>query len=52
MRKKDVSSLFKPDFESYVPKLAENQKTVRIARGLEVEENAEMIIDNLVSIGS
>lgn len=47
IRKKDVISLFKPDFESYIPKLPENQKIVRIARGLEHEENAEMIIDNL-----
>jgi len=45
--KRDISSLFKPDFESYVPKLPENQKTVRISRGLDKEENAEMIIDNL-----
>ena len=41
--KKSISSLFKPDFESYIPKLAENQKLVRIARGLETEENGAFV---------
>lgn len=45
-KKKDILSLFKPDFESYIPKLQENQKLVRIQRGLEKEENG-LIIDNL-----
>lgn len=30
--------LFKPDFKAYVPKLEENQKLVRIARGFEFEQ--------------
>lgn len=46
VNKESLTALFKPDFESYIPKLEENQRIVRIDRGLEKEENG-LIIENM-----
>lgn len=45
--KRDFYTICQPDFESYVPKLPENQKLVRISRGLEKEEHVIFGNDNV-----
>lgn len=44
--KKPFLSLFKPDFENYIPDKTDNQRLVRIARGFEVDEKMDMEFNN------
>lgn len=46
INKKPFLSLFKPDFENYIPDLPENQELVRIARGLETPKKKDLKFTN------
>lgn len=52
INKKPFLSLFKPDFENYVPDLPENQRLVRISRGLEALSEKDVQFSNKVNFES